>query len=123
MEREPAAAAEPAPAGDKPDPALQSRLHNAEQENERLRDKVRDLESKLEELHSSWEKHESELGSLRTRSTSKDKEFLALKEKIAAHLKELSRAEDVSVEKIRATLEKYIGDVDESFRRAITYYK
>jgi acetyl-CoA carboxylase alpha subunit len=50
-------------------------------------------------------------------------EFLALKEKIAAHLKDLSRAEDVSVEKIRDTLEKYIGDVDESFRRAITYYK
>lgn len=50
-------------------------------------------------------------------------EFLTLKDKIAVHLKELSRAEDVSAEKIRATLEKYLGDVDESFRRAISYYK
>lgn len=50
-------------------------------------------------------------------------EFLALKDKIADHLKELARAEDVSVEKTRETMEKYVGDVDESFRRAIAYYK
>lgn len=50
-------------------------------------------------------------------------EFLALKDKISDHLKELARAEDVSVEKTRETMEKYVGDVDESFRRAIAYYK
>jgi len=50
-------------------------------------------------------------------------EFLALKDKIAAHLQELSRAEDVSMEKIRSAMEKYVGNVDESYRRAITYFK
>jgi len=50
-------------------------------------------------------------------------EFVSLKDKIAANLKDLSRAEDVSVDQIRSTMEKYIGDIDQSFRRAIAYYK
>jgi len=65
-----------------PDSVLSTKLKNLEEDNAHLREKVANLEAKLEETHKVYEKRDSELGSLRSQSTSKDKEFLALKSTI-----------------------------------------
>jgi Response regulators consisting of a CheY-like receiver domain and a winged-helix DNA-binding domain len=72
-----------------PDSLLTSKLKNTEEEANLFREKVSKLEARIEEMHATFKKRESELGSLRSKSTSSDKESLGLKSEINARERDI----------------------------------
>ncbi len=72
-----------------PDSVLTTKLKNTEEEANLLREKVTKLEARIEEIHETFKKRETELGSLRSKSTTSDKEFLGLKSEINTREREI----------------------------------
>jgi DNA-binding response OmpR family regulator len=72
-----------------PDSVLTTKLKNTEEEASLLREKVAKLESRIEEMHDTFKNRENELGSLRSKSTTSDKEFLGLKSEINARERDI----------------------------------
>jgi DNA-binding response OmpR family regulator len=69
-------------------PALEARFSSLEEENRGLREKNKALITQMEEARKDFERRESEIGSIRNKTASKDKESLALRSTINAKERE-----------------------------------